>query len=323
MPDAETGAITRQIQQATNIVDLIGQYVALKPAGANHKGLCPFHNEKTPSFYVSASKQIFKCFGCGAGGDVFTFLQLREGISFAEARAWLAQRAGIRLEPTSQDRPAGPDQNALARVNDWAARFFRRQLLEPGIGAVARQYLAGRKISQQTAEAFGLGYAPDRWDGLLTAAQARGISTGLLAAAGLIRPRSGGEGFYDTFRHRLIFPIRDLPDRVIGFGGRTLGDDSAKYINSPETVLFEKGRNLYGLDLAKQPITRAGQAVIVEGYTDCLMAHQHGLAQTVATLGTALTEAHVQVLRRFADRAVVVFDPDEAGQRAADRALEV
>lgn len=322
MVSLQAEAITRQIQEATDIVALVSQYVALKAAGANHKALCPFHNEKTPSFNVSGAKQIFKCFGCGAGGDVFKFMQLREGISFLEARALLADRAGIVLEQRGQQRSDGPDKSDLARVNDWAARYFQKQLADPEVGLIARNYLHQRQLNEQTVKSFGLGYAPDSWEGLVSAAGRRGISTALLAAAGLVKQRAEG-GFYDVFRHRLMFPIRDLSNRVIAFGGRTLGDDQAKYLNSAETLLFAKGRNLYGLDQAKQSISRNGQAIVVEGYTDCLMAHQHGLTQTVAALGTALTQHQVQLLRRFGDQAVLVFDSDEAGQRAADRAVEV
>jgi len=320
-PQAE--ALTNQIREATDIVELVGEQVALKSAGSNHRGLCPFHSEKTPSFHVSASKQIFKCFGCGAGGDVFKFVQLREGVSFSEARTMLGERAGIRLDagrPGSDDRP---DRRQLARVNKWAAEYFRKQLTGLTTGQPARQYLQQRRITPETADRFGLGYAHDRWDGLLSTAAGQSIPVKLLLAAGLVRSRREGSGHYDVFRHRLIFPIRDLSDRVIGFGGRALGDDPAKYLNSAETALFEKGQNLYGLDQARQAIAEEGHAVLVEGYTDCLMAHQHGLRHVVATLGTALTERQVQLLRRFAERVTVVFDSDEAGQRAADRAIEL
>ena len=320
-PQAE--ALTNQIREATDIVELVGEHVALKSAGSNHKGLCPFHNEKTPSFHVSPSKQIFKCFGCGAGGDVFKFVQLREGVSFPEARTILGERAGIRLDaqrPTSGD---GPDRRQLARANNWAAEYFRRQLTGATTGKLAGQYLQQRQITPETADRFGLGYAEDSWDGLLSTAAGQSIPVSLLLAAGLVRARGEGGGHYDAFRHRLMFPIRDLSDRVIGFGGRALGDDPAKYINSAETALFEKGQNLYGLDQARQAIAEQGHAVLVEGYTDCLMAHQHGLQHVVATLGTALTERQVQLLRRFAERVTVVFDSDEAGQRAADRAIEL
>jgi len=320
-PQAE--ALTNQIREATNIIELVGEHVALKAAGSNHKGLCPFHNEKTPSFHVSPSKQIFKCFGCGAGGDVFKFVQLREGVSFSEARTMLAERAGIRLDARRPASSDGPDRRQLARVNNWAAEYFRKRLTESTAGELARQYLQQRQITPETAERFGLGYADDRWDGLLSTAAGQSISVKLLLAAGLVRARGEGGGHYDAFRHRLMFPIRDASDRVIGFGGRALGDDPAKYINSAETALFEKGQNLYGLDQARQAIAEQGHAILVEGYTDCLMAHQHGLRHVVATLGTALTERQVQVLRRFAERVTVVFDSDEAGQRAADRAIEL
>jgi len=320
---SQAEALTNQIREATDIAQLVSEHVALKSVGSNHKGLCPFHNEKTPSFYVVPSKQIFKCFGCGVGGDVFKFVQLREGVSFAEARTILGERAGITLDTRRQHGADGHDRRQLAHVNDWAATYFRKQLVGSTTGQPARRYLQQRGISQQIGERFGLGYAPDRWDGLLSMAARMSIPVELLSAAGLVRARAEGSGHYDAFRHRLMFPIRDLSNRVIGFGGRALGDDPAKYINSAETALFEKGQNLYGLDQAREAIAEKGHAVLVEGYTDCLMAHQHGLRHVVATLGTALTERQVQVLRRFAERVTVVFDSDEAGQRAADRAIEL
>jgi len=312
-------SITSRILQAADIVEIVGRHVALRPAGKDFKALCPFHQEKTPSFFVSPSKQIFKCFGCGVGGDAIKFIQLRENVGFLEARAMLAEQLGIRI--SSDDSPRrGPRKTDLARVNAWAARWFRSRLHDEHAGRVAREYLARRRITQATADRFGLGYAVDSFDSLLRAARAKGIATELLLAAGLILPGQRGRA-YDRFRHRLMFPIVDTMDRVVGFGGRALDDQPAKYMNTPETALFEKSRHLFGLPLARQTIQQKGRIVLVEGYTDCVMAHQCGLTETVATLGTALTEPHLQMLRRFAERVVLVFDSDEAGQAAADRAL--
>jgi DNA primase len=327
-PDRE--ALTRRIRQSVDIVDVIGGYVALRPGGANLKGLCPFHKEKTPSFTVHPGKQIFKCFGCGAGGDVFNFIQLYEKVDFLEARQILADRAGISLEGERGGGPGGAKggdgggfgKAEIARANAWAAKVFRQAYLGPA-GAAARAYVAKRQMSEATAEGFGVGLAVDSYSGILEAARRNGVPEPLLEAAGLARPSQRGDGVYDTFRNRLMFPIVDVMDRVIGFGGRTLGEDPAKYLNTPENVLFEKGRNVFGLNRAKEAIREAGRVIVVEGYTDCLMAHQHGFAETVATLGTAFTAEQAGLLRRYADVAILVFDSDEAGQRAADRALSV
>lgn len=317
-------SVTRQIQQSVDIVEIVSETVALRRQGQNLVGLCPFHKEKTPSLNVSPAKQIFKCFGCGAGGDVFTFLQLREKVGFAEARRLLANRAGIRLETRadgSADHEAG--KLALLRTNEWAKQQFRKWLQDPNQGLVAREYLRQRQLSDRVVETFGLGYAPAGWDMLLHAGAAAGLSSDLLLSAGLIRQRSSAGGYRDTFHHRLMFPISDASNQVIGFGGRTLGEDRAKYLNTPDTAVFDKGRHLYGLSLARQAIADRGRAIVVEGYTDCMMAHQFGFAETVATLGTALTADHVRVLQRYTDNVYLVFDSDEAGRRAADRGLEI
>ncbi|MBN1492124.1 MAG: DNA primase [Phycisphaerae bacterium] len=321
MTSASREAATRRIRDSVDIVDVIGSYVVLRQAGANLKGLCPFHEEKTPSFNVHPAKQIFKCFGCGAGGDVFNFIQLREKVSFLEARAILADRAGISLDDDRHGDNQGPGKVDIARANQWAAGLFRRQLLSPA-GEAARAYVEKRQIKPEMAEAFGLGYALDSFDGILQAARQAAHGEELLAAAGLVRA-GGPRGCYDTFRNRLMFPIADTTDRIIGFGGRTLGDDPAKYLNTPETILFEKGRGLFGLNRAKDAIGRTGRAIVVEGYTDCMMAHQYGFEEVVATLGTAFTTEQAKLLRRYTDVVILVFDSDEAGQRAADRAISV
>ena len=318
---ADYELVTRQIRQALDIVDVVGEHVALKRAGREFLGLCPFHDDSRPSLNVSPHKQIFKCFACGAGGDVFKFVQLREKLTFPEARRLLARRAGVHLDERPAAPRSGPSREAIAEANAWAARFFTACLKGPD-GGRGREYLAGRQINDDSIEAFKLGYAPDRWDGLLRQATAERIATGVLVAAGLIKPRPSGDGHYDTFRNRLIFPIVDAGGRIVAFGGRTLGDDPAKYLNSAESPLFEKSSTLYGLDRARAEIARRGEALVVEGYTDCLMAHQFGLTHAVATLGTALTPGHVGLLRRYAERITLVFDSDQAGLAAADRALE-
>ncbi len=323
----------RRVQESTDIVQMIGEHVALRPRGKEFVGLCPFHDDKTPSMYVSPAKQIYKCFACGAGGDVFSFMMDYHKMSFPEAMKHLAQRAGVPLPERRGDGSTtgeGPsERDLIAEANAKAHQFFRALLAHEQHGRIARDYLADRAISDQMIEAFGIGYAPDRWDGLAEMIESKKWPVRGFEMGGLVTRRPTGEGRYDRFRHRLMFPILDATGRPIAFGGRvleggTLGDSSdAKYLNSPETALFNKSATLYGLHLAKQPIIRSHTAVIVEGYTDVIACHQAGAANVVATLGTALTRQHARALRHFCDRVVLVFDADEAGQKAADRALEV
>jgi DNA primase len=309
----------RQILDRIGILDVASEHVTLKRAGRRWIGLCPFHAEKTPSFTVSPDLGIFKCFGCGRGGDVFSFVQLKENVPFTEAMRMLADRAGIQLT-TAVGPSSGPSRAELAKVNNWAMRFFHRNLTDEGTGQKALAYLRDRGFSDAVIERFGLGLATDRDPTLASAAKRAGIEPSLLLAADLAR-RSGDGRLYDTFRNRLMFPIRDATTRVIGFGGRTLVDDRAKYINTAQNALFDKGRNLYGVDLARKAMGDAGRAVVVEGYTDCMAAHQAGVTETVATLGTALTESQIELMRRYCDKLVLLFDSDEAGKAAADRAI--
>ena len=325
----------RQVQQATDIVRMIGEHVALRPRGKEFVGVCPFHDDKNPSMYVSPTKQIFKCFACGAGGDVFSFTMDYHKMSFPEAMKHLAGRAGIKLPERASGAggasgsTSGGDREMIADANVKAMQFYRALLAHEQHGRIARDYLASRSISDQMVEAFGIGYAPDRWDGLATMIESKHWNRRAFEMAGLITTRPTGDGQYDRLRHRLIFPIFDATGRPIAFGGRVLeggtieARSEAKYLNSPETPLFNKSATLYGLHLAKQPIIRSHTAVIVEGYTDVIACHQAGANNAVATLGTALTRQHAQALRHFCDRVVLVFDADEAGQKAADRAMEV
>ncbi len=316
----------RQVQDATDIVEIIGQHVSLKRAGRNFLGLCPFHEEKTPSFSVSPTKSIFKCFGCGAGGSVFQFLMRKDRISFPEAVRSLAGQLGI---PIAQRQTSPEDQRKihLADINQWAASVFRKNLLHGDLGRAARQYLDTRGLSAQTQEQFKIGLALPGWDNLIRAATTAGHSSELLISAGLVTVSQSGRDPYDRFRNRLIFPIVDVAQRVVAFAGRVLEPDldgkGAKYLNSPQSALFDKSSCLYGLNAARQAIIRKNQAIVVEGYTDCLMAHQNGIANVVATMGTALTSEHATILRRFCDRVVVVFDSDQAGRAAAERALDI
>ncbi|MBI4716789.1 MAG: DNA primase [Planctomycetes bacterium] len=312
----------QQILDRVSVLDLVSQHVTLRRVGRRWVGLCPFHAEKTPSFTVNPDLGLFKCFGCGKGGDIFNFVQFRENVPFMEAMHLLADRAGVELASAPSADPAAPTRHDLARVNTWAARHFSGLLAESTGGEAARRYVAGRGISPAAAERFGLGLAVAGGSGLREAAGRAGFAPALLVAADLLRQDEQGRA-YETFRNRLMFPIRDVTGRVLGFGGRTLGDDPAKYLNTRQTALFDKGRGLYGIDLARQAIGERERAVVVEGYTDCMAAHQAGFVETVATLGTALTEAHVDLLRRYAEEIIVLFDSDRAGEAAADRAISV
>lgn len=320
-------SLISRIQQANDIVDIISEYLSLTNRGKEFVGLCPFHADHRPSMYVSPAKQIFKCFACGAGGDVLKFVQMKENLTFVQAVERLAQRAGIAL-PSFRSRQTERHEGTLspaelAKINAWAMKHWTANLWDETKGAAARQYLAQRRISEDTARTWMLGLALDSWDNLLRKAAQDKIAEKTLIQAGLAVPREGAGGCYDKFRHRLMFPIADVTGRVAGFGGRTLGQDPAKYMNSPATALFDKGQLLYGLRQGRDAIVKAGQAVVVEGYTDVLMAHQHGLKTVVAALGTSLTDEHTRILRRYAERIVLVFDSDVAGRAAAGRALAV
>lgn len=318
-----------EVQQATDIVRLIGEQIALKPRGKEFLGLCPFHDDKNPSMHVSPAKQIYKCFSCSAGGDVFSFVMNYHKMTFPEALKLLADRAGIKLVqahgPADRGHEEGPtDRQCIADANAKAIGFFRALYRHGEHGQIARAYVEKRRISPEMIEAFQIGYASDRWDGLVMMIQEKNWDRRAFELAGLVSPRTNGQGLYDRLRHRLIFPIFDAIGRPIAFGGRKLREeDEPKYLNSPETPLFNKSATLYGLHLAKQPIINSKTAVIVEGYTDVIACHQAGIKNVVATLGTALTIQHVQTLRHFAEKVVLIYDGDEAGQKAADRAVEV
>ncbi len=315
--------VKRQILDRVRIQDIVAEHVTLKRRGVRWVGLCPFHSEKTPSFTVSPERGLFKCFGCGKGGDVFSFVQLRENVSFMEAMRHLADRAGVEFRDTTlrtSAAPGEPSRTDLAKVNAWALQFFRSNLLSESPGRSAREYLHGRGFTDATFERFGLGLAVDGGSSLKSAALRAGFSDAMLLAADLMRQDEHGRA-YETFRSRLMFPIRDATGRIVGFGGRTLIDDKAKYLNTRQTALFDKGRNLYGIELAREAIASRRRAIVVEGYTDCMACHQAGFLETVATLGTALTDAHVDLLRRFGEEMVLLFDSDAAGEAAADRAI--
>ncbi len=313
-----------RIKGRVDITDIVSHHVSLSKAGQNLKGLCPFHHEKTPSFTVSPSKQIFHCFGCGAGGNVFTFLSRLTGASFPEVVRDLGRTVGIEVEEkaTHSGHQAVMAQT-VERINQAAAAWFQGNLRDARTGSEVREYLAHRGVESRMIDQFGVGVAPAEWDGLLRALVNKGFSQGDLAAAGLVIARTNQSGFYDRFRARVMFTITDLRKRVVGFGGRVFGDGMPKYLNSSDTVLFKKGQTLFALDHAREAIARTKTVIVVEGYFDAIALHQAGLTHTVATLGTALTSDHVQVLRRFASKVVLLFDPDAAGVRAALRGLDL
>ena len=323
MPGGYSQQLLDEIRSRADILEIVGQVVKLKRTGENWKGLCPFHSEKTPSFTVNPKRNIYHCFGCGAGGDAFSFLMRQERVAFPEAVRTLADRAGVALPDAGQRAPEVDGKlEALRRAMALAAEFYTRSLWEPG-GEKARAYLEQRGVDPEVAKRFGLGYAPESWNALLGVMARQGIGEDVLVQAGLILARQNGPGFYDRFRGRLLFPIRDVQGRVVAFGGRALSGEEPKYLNSPETPLYVKGQILYALDVARIAMRERSRAIIVEGYLDCLMAHQHGFGETVAALGTAFTPAQLGLLRRYADEVVALFDADAAGQKASSRLEEM
>jgi len=318
--------IVASVKRAADIVEIISRYVTLKKAGKTFKALCPFHAEKTPSFIVNPERQMFKCFGCGKGGDVFSFVAEHERVDFLEAVRIVGSAVGVAV-PDGFERRGGVGSHQLKgrlyELHAWAARHYARLFAEAPEAARARDYMAARHFDKETLEAWGIGYAADSWEALGRAAKAAKFTDAELVASGLVIEREGKAGYYDRFRGRVMFPIRDVQGRVIGFGGRTLTDSEVKYLNSPETPLFSKSRCLYGLDRAREAVVEGRRILITEGYTDALMCHQKGIKWAVATLGTALTRDHVALVRRYADRVVLLFDADAAGEAAVDRSLEV
>ncbi len=321
------GYLIDQIRQSNNIIEVISEYLPLKKAGSNFSALCPFHQEKTPSFMVSPQKEIFHCFGCGEGGNVFNFLMKHEKISFIEAVERLAERAGISLpkDKASQEDASriSEERKSFFEINHYAADFFHRCLKSASSAQKARDYLKKRGFGEETINNFGLGYAPGSGKGLLEAAVDRGYSKALLEKAGLITFSEKRNHYCDLFFDRIIFPISDVQSRIIGFGGRALGDQSPKYLNSPETAVFSKGKTLYALNRAKESIQKKNQVIILEGYTDVLTCHEFGIEDSVATLGTALTSDHVSTISRYAEQVIIVYDADTAGVKAALRGLDM
>src|SRR6266576_7348674 len=333
------GAIKAKI----DVAEEVGLVVALRKSGKSLQGLCPFHNERTPSFYVFPESQTWRCFGCNEGGDVFTFVEKQQGLDFRDALHYLAEKVGVAVEDygsanPEQEREVNALKAKLRKLNEEAALWFHQMLLRSKDAADARAYIQSRGISAESVMSFSLGYALEGWDGLSKYLFGQGYTEYELEQAGLVRAREMAKvsaatsmsavgrdqssGVYDYFRNRLIFPIRDIRGRVIGFGGRALGDNHPKYLNSPQTPLFEKNNVLYALDMARDAIKFAKQVIIVEGYVDAVIAHQFGTKQTVACIGSAITEKHIQQLKKLTKQVTLALDPDAAGAAATEHGIE-
>ncbi len=321
--------ILEDILNRIDITELIASYIPLKRAGRNFKAVCPFHHEKTPSFMVSADKQIYHCFGCGAGGNAFSFLMQYERLEFPEAVEVLAKKAGVVLPKNKEDSRGASLATQLYSINELAGEFYA-STLNASCGAVVKDYLLSRGIKPETIKTFKLGYAQDKWDSLINYLRGKGINLSLLEKAGLILAKDSG-GYYDRFRHRVIFPIFDIKSRILGFGARILpvqeksGNDNslAKYVNSPETPVYIKGRKLYGLNLAKDAIRDLDCVAVVEGYLDFIIPYQAGVHNIVASLGTALTVEQARLIKRYTNNVVMVYDADCAGELATLRSLDI
>lgn len=320
---AQGRSVIDEVKSRLDVVDIVGSKVDLRRAGKSFKGLCPFHNEKSPSFIVNPERQSYHCFGCGKSGDAISFLMETDKLDFKDALKQLAESVGVRIEaPKPVDEGVQTQQNRLLELNRLTARYYNHLLTTSPDAEEARKYLIGRGVERVAWEAWTLGYAPDSWDTTLKFLQGRGYSTQEMLAAGLIIERTGGGGQYDRFRKRIMFPIRDKHGDTIAFGGRAMGDAKPKYMNSPESAVFTKGEHFYGLDLAQAAIKDTRLAVIVEGYVDAVVAHTYGFANVIATLGTALTPAHVRLLSKLTHNVCLALDADAAGDTAAMRGWE-
>ena len=314
---------SEEIKQKLNIVDIVGEYVQLKKAGQNHRACCPFHNEKTPSFMVSEDKQIFKCFGCGIGGDIFSFVMKIEGLEFIDALKLLAGKAGVELR--RQDPKEQTKRNRILEVLDLTAKFFNKALFESREGKIARDYLVKRKMENITQDEFMIGYSPNSWEVLTKFLKKKGYNDEEIVGSGLAVRKDSGLGYYDRFRGRLMFPIWDVHGSVVGFGGRVLlGDEKqAKYLNSPQGFVYNKSKILYGINKARHEIRKKDLAIVVEGYMDVIASHEAGIKNVVSASGTALTSEQIDLLKRYTNNLVLSFDMDQAGDMATKRGIEI
>ncbi|GMQ81822.1 MAG: DNA primase [Rhodothermia bacterium] len=316
--------IIEEVRSRVDIVDVVSDYVQLKKRGSNFVGLCPFHQEKTPSFNVNPARDIYKCFGCGVGGDVYNFVTEIESLSFPEAIRLLADRVGVSVPESNESTEEGSETDAIYHALRFAAGHFFETLKNSGDAKEARRYLKARGVTTESVKSFGIGFAPNKWDDLLTSSEKSHLKPELLERAGLIIPRKEKEGYYDRYRNRIVFPIVSHVGKVLGFGGRVVdAKDEPKYINSPETLVYNKSRVLYGLYQARQEIRGREETLLVEGYTDVVALHQEGFKYSVATCGTALTEDQIRLLGRYAKRIVLLYDADVAGARAAIRSIDL
>ncbi len=317
---------SEELRNQADILKIVGDYVSLKKKGNNYWACCPFHNEKTPSFSVNPSKGLFKCFGCGKGGDAITFVMEIEGAPFPEAVKTVAEKCGIPIPVAADDQRGYEERDRqradLLQLNAWATEFFEQNLIETAEGRRGLAYLEGRGITEATQKQFRLGYAPNSWDAMSSFLRSRGASTTQIERSGLVTLKEAG-GFYDRFRGRLMFPICDTQGRPVAFGGRIIGEGEPKYLNSPETSVYTKGQHLFGLGVSRDSIRNKDFAILVEGYLDFLIPFQEGVRNLVASLGTALTENQVRLLGRYTRKIVVNFDPDSAGVAATKRSLEL
>src|SRR3989339_1072291 len=321
----------QQIKDKIDVADLVGEYVQLKPAGVNRKGLCPFHHEKTPSFMVSPERASWHCFGCGKGGDIFTFIEEIEGMEFKEALKYLANKAGVTLTSNFKSEVNSSQKNRLKELNNEAARFFHNFLLKMSVSKPALDYLLNRGIKMETIEEWRVGYIPEQWDLLTQYLLKKGFAIDDLVASGLTIKRDNADpkthrGFYDRFRGRIMFPIWDVQGEVVGFTGRILVEkenSGGKYVNTPQTIVYDKSRVIFGLNKAKQEIRARNLIVMVEGQMDVIACHQAGMKNVVASSGTALTEEQVHLLKRYSNNVAIAFDADAAGQNAAKRGIDV
>src|SRR6056297_120998 len=311
-----------EIKDRLDIVEVIGDYLDLKKVGKGYQARCPFHKEKTPSFHVSPDLQIFKCFGCGEAGDLFNFIMKIEGIGFRDALKMLADRAGVELKEGNKELHSKTQK--LEEILEWSAKFYQKQLTDSKEGEKAYKYLQERHINEESIKKWRLGYAPDSWDGLKNFLTEKGYSLDNILEAGLLVQKKNGSSVYDRFRGRLMFPIFNSHGVVIGYGGRILEDKkTAKYLNTPQTLLYNKSRVLYGINEAKLPIRNKEEVVLVEGYTDVIMSHQAGFENTVSVSGTALTPYQLKILNRYCDKILLSFDMDEAGQKATRKSIKL
>jgi DNA primase len=318
--------MVEEVRSRADIVEVIGEFVPLKKAGREYKANCPFHEERTPSFYVVPDKGFYKCFGCGKSGDVFSFVMERQGMDFVEAVKHVASRTGVEVREVGRGREEEDPHRALHEINAFARDWFRAQLVDPTVGAKARAYLEARGVGPDVAERFGLGWAPDEWRALRDACAAHGFDEDVMLEVGLLGKSERSNEPYDRFRGRVVFPIESLSGKVIAFGGRIIGRDSKeapKYLNSPETPVFQKGHHLYGLSWARHAIRRDEKALLVEGYMDVVSLAAHGFENVVAPLGTALTQEQAKLLGRYCTRVLVLFDSDAAGLKATFRAGDI